>query len=139
MVNALWAALEEHRIRPDRLIVLSHVRDYGIVKSVLPSLKALAGGFKVRVEPEALVVPMDSLKAALAKFLEVLREAKKQGEVVLDITPARKSLASMGMKAAQLEGISRILYLHLRKIELGDWPYPLIPVTMHEMNDLGAL
>lgn len=138
-MNAFWAALEEHKVIPEKVVVLAHARDKKAVGGVLPSLKTVAKGFDIQVEPEMQVVPEDSLQKGLARIAEVLKEAKKKGEVVLDITPARKSLATVAMRAAQMEGVAKVLYLHLKKVELGAWPYPLIPSTLHECHDLGAL
>ncbi len=139
MINAFWVALEGFGIRPDRILVLAHARHKQTVSRVLPSLKIVAKGFGVNVEPELQVVPEEDLKQALAKIAQVFKDARGQGEVVLDITPARKNLASVAMRAAQTEGVSKILYLHLKRMEAGDMPYPLIAMTLHQSCDLGTL
>jgi len=139
MVNAFWAAVETHGVRAETVIALSTKSCKAAVESTLPSLKIIAGEFGIEPRFEHKVVPEDDLGEAHWRIRSLLRDWGGHGEIILDITPARKRLAAVALHAASAEGISRILYLYLRQLEAGDRPLALIPRTLRVASDLGAM
>ncbi|MFQ5911449.1 MAG: hypothetical protein ACE5IJ_12135, partial [Thermoplasmata archaeon] len=103
------------------------------------SLSVLAEGFGFEVKPEMRIIPEEDLGEAFERMVQILQTAKAEGQVILDITPARKSLASVAMRAAEAEGVSCILYLYLKDKVHGDRPYPVVPSTMYRSHDLGTM
>lgn len=103
-------------VRPNTVLVATHARHKEAVAAALPSLTALAEGLGLTVETKVEIVPEEELDEAFERMVRILREAREEGEVVLDITPARKSVARLAMRAAEVEEIPHVFYLYLKDI-----------------------
>ncbi len=139
VVNSVWSLLQEAAFIPDRLILLTHGPHKDVAARSAGTVQKLLASFGRPSDPEVVVVPETDLKASHDLLLRIMREAKGAGEVALNITPARKSLAAVAIVAAWETNVDRVYYLYLRDMKSKDHAYPLIPCDLQDLVDLREL
>jgi hypothetical protein len=139
VVNSVWSLLYEGLSVPSHLILITNGRHKDVAKRASDSLQTLLSFYGMTSVPEIIVVPEYDLRQVHDKLFEIMQKAKSEGEVALNITPARKSLATVAMVAAWETKVNRIHYVYLRSLKDADCPYPLIARDLHELLDLKEL
>ncbi len=135
----MWALLWEEAFIPDRLVVVTHAPHKRVAYDAAATLRTVLGAQRITTDPEVVVVPEADFADAHEKLRHLLKDAKTQGEVALNITPARKSLAVVAMVAGWDAGVDHIYYLYLKDMRGADRPYPLIARDLQELIDLKEL
>ena len=138
-MNSVWSLLWNGTFVPDRVVLLTHARHKVVAQRAASTLKTLLAAYGVPSEPRILIVPESDLKASHLAIHTEIRRVKAEGQVALNITPARKSLAAVAMVAAWDVGVDRIDYLYLKEMRAAERPYPLIARALHELVDLRSL
>jgi len=139
VVNSVWSLLYEGLSVPSRLVLVTNARHKDVARKAAETLQLLLSFYGVASVPDIIVVSEVDLRQCHDKMVEIMRQAKAQGEVALNITPARKSLASVAMVAAWETGVDRIHYVYLKDLKEADCPYPFIAKDLHELLDLKEL
>jgi hypothetical protein len=69
-------------------------------------------------------------------YKELVCSLKKEGQVAVDITPGRKYMSAIAMEIGLSMEIDHVYYLHLSDYSYENSPYPLVPLTRHELIDM---
>ena len=142
VINTFWAAADRDDWVPDRIYLVYN--DY--TKEFLPGISAVMERIILeydgdRPEIYCKCVDENDLAGVFKTYKGIISQERKLGnEIAIDITPGRKYMSAFSLYAGLKEGsIDKIYYIHIRGRKFMNRPYPLIPVSYCELEDIVSI
>jgi len=137
VVNSFWAILYHRDLRPSKVHILFRTSDEDRAKSCIEGLKEI-----LEVEEMDCLVKEHEVKEKFdlmgpAEIVEEIMEESEENKIVLDITPARKFMASGSLVQAMKRDIEDVYYLYIDEVdEAAKRPYLDIPLPRQELLEM---
>jgi len=134
VVNSFWATLFHTDIIPDEIQVIYKKHDKDMAESSIEGIKKILEVKDIDAEIEEYVIEdeFDVMKAA-----EHVEEICEDGRpVILDITPARKAMASGSVIEGVKMEVEGVLYLYIDSVKNADRPYLDIPLPRQDLVEM---
>ncbi len=136
VLNTIWAAYEESRWQPVKIILFRLVPEEakpGIKSKLDTAYEAFLKWLTVFQESYNLSIQLDTqicVEQDYATFFEKFKDVVKSHTDrprAIDITPGRKFASAIGLRIGIAEKVDSIFYLHLLDDTYNNHEYPLIP------------
>lgn len=134
VVNSFWATLFHTDIIPDEIQVIYKKHDKDMAESSIKGIKKILEVKDIDAEIEEYVIEdeFDVMKAA-----EHVEEICEDGRpVILDITPARKAMASGSVIEGVKMEVEGVLYLYIDSVKNADRSYLDIPLPRQDLVEM---
>ncbi len=134
VVNSFWAVLFHTDITPKEIHVIYKKHDRELAQKSIEGLKTILEekGIDAEVDEYLIEDEFDVMKAA-EHVEEICDESYP---VILDITPARKAMASGSVIEGLKMEIEGVLYLYIDSVENADKPYLDIPLPRQDLVEM---
>jgi len=134
VVNSFWAALFHTDITPEDIHVIYKKHDKEMAVKSIEGIKTILEIKDIEAEIDEYVIEdeFDVMKAA--EHVEEICE--EDHPVVLDITPARKAMASGSVIEGVKMEVEGVLYLYIDSVENADRPYLDIPLPRQDVVEM---
>lgn len=136
VVNALWAAAEQHDFAPDRVYLLSSRAEEPVAKAVADALGLVQGALGKPGDVQVASFPDNDLWAA-RKAVQAIVDAHANDEIAIDVTPGR-TLAKLALffTATRNEAVQHVFYLDVPGFDYRDEPHPLVPRRLEKCRSV---
>lgn len=135
VVNSFWAILFHRDLTPSKVHILFRSSDEDKTESCIEGLKKIleAEEIECTIEEHEVEERFDLMGPA-----EIVNEIMDENEkIVLDITPARKFMASGSLVQAMKRDIEDVYYLYIDEVdESAKRPYLDIPLPRQELLEM---
>ncbi|PTD94889.1 hypothetical protein C9439_00160 [archaeon SCG-AAA382B04] len=131
LVNSYWAILFHDGISFDSIHVISTRQEIDDVKKALKEVSRNYG-FTPSVKLNHLENDLDVKKPA--KVVEEINS--EQNNVFINITPAKKVVASSALIKGIASDVEKIYYLHIDEVSNASYPYFDIPFSRQDLVEL---
>ncbi len=136
LINSLWASVREHDYIPDKVYICSTRKNIKGANRNSKRITALLEGCDKDPTITVVEIPENDFVVTGRKVSEIIRKEKKENnKVALDITSARKAIASPALIAADRFKADHIFYLYIEDTANADRPYMMIPLRIQHSND----
>ena len=125
VISCYWAYIERSKRVPD-------IIHFIVTNLTLQFLGDLRRAFSIISEKEITfnytIVNEEDLEGMLTSLKQVIKEYKEKGyEIVVDVTPGRKTMSIALAQVAFEANADEVYYLHLKERKYEGYLYPLIP------------
>ncbi|TET90095.1 MAG: hypothetical protein E3J35_07680 [Methanomassiliicoccales archaeon] len=136
MPNSLWASIRDHGYIPDRVYICSSKKNVKGASKNKERVSALLEGYDRKVTVSIVEIPENNFVEIGNTIADIVkREKKARNEVALDITSARKAIASPALIVADKYKADHIFYLYIEDVTNANRPYMMIPMKIQHSND----
>lgn len=134
--NSLWASIKEQGYIPDKVYICSTKKNMKGATKNKDRVSILLQGYGRKATVTMVEIPENDFVVIGEKIADILKKEKKAGnEVALDITSARKAIASPALIVADKFKADHIFYLYLEDVANANRPYMMIPLKIQHSND----
>lgn len=99
-------------------------------------ISSLLEAYDKKATVSVVEIPENDFVVTGKKVADIIKREKKAGnEVALDITSARKAIASPALIVADKFKADHIFYLYIEDVTNADRPYMMIPLKIQHPND----
>ncbi len=128
--------MRERDYVPDKVYVCTTRKNSKSVHRCRERISTLLEGFGKKVTITTVEIPENDFLAVGTKIADIIKKEKKaKNSVALDITPARKAIASPALIAANEFNADHIFYLYIEDITNANRPYMMIPLNIQHSTD----
>jgi hypothetical protein len=136
MINSLWASVRQQGYIPDKVYICSTKKNMKGANRNSKRITALLEGCDKDPIITVVEIPENDFIVTGKKISEMIKKEKKSNnKVALDITSARKAIASPALIAADRFKADHIFYLYIQDITNANRPYMMIPLNIQHSND----
>lgn len=134
VVNSFWAALFHTDFRPKDIHVIYKKHDSEVAEKSIEGLKTILEVEDIDAEVNEYVIEdeFDVMKAA--EHVEDICDERYP--VILDITPARKAMASGSVIEGVKMEVEGVFYLYIDSVDNADRPYLDIPLPRQDLVEM---
>ncbi len=134
VVNSFSAVLFHTEIIPDEIHVLYKREDEEVAEVGISGLYELMDVKEIGCELVQHVIEEDFDLLKPARVVEEIMES--DGDVVIDITPAKKFMSSTALLEGRKYGVDGVFYLYIDHVEDADRPYLDIPLPRQDLIEM---
>ncbi len=134
VVNSFFSVLYHTDVRPEKVCVLYRASDEERAEASIAGLEEVLEFMDMdsEIEEHEIEDEFDLMKPA-GELEDIMRG---DGSVVIDITPARKFMASSALVEGVEKDVDAIYYLYIDSVEDADRPYLDIPLPRHDLVEM---
>jgi len=137
VVNSFWAILFHKEIKPSKVHILFRSSDEERAGLCIEGLNQILEAEEIDCAIETHEVKERFDLMGPAKIVEEIMRESKENKIVLDITPARKFMASGSLVQAMKRDIEDVYYLYIDEVdEAAKRPYLDIPLPRQELLEM---
>ena len=134
-LNTYYAMLKETDYRPDAIWIFTESSYEDQLPVLDEGLRIISIGYDFQPKISSRVVPEGEIIDAALEIGGLVSSLKKDHEVAMDITSARKSLVVGAILSTANFKLDRIFYLMIDTLQDASKPYPMIPRQHHSLVD----
>ncbi len=134
VVNSFWAILHHTDVIPNKIHVIYKQNDRERAERGISGIREIL--LKKDIDAEVKMHEIEDM-------FDIMDAAKKVGEicekcdhVVLDITPARKAMASGAVIRGMKNDVDSVFYLYIDSVKDADRPYLDIPLPRQDLVEM---
>ncbi len=137
VVNSFWSILFHRDIRPSKIHILFRTSDEDRAESCIEGLKEILKAEEIDCTIEKHEVKERFDLMGPAEIVKDIMAESEESKIVLDITPARKFMASGSLVQAMKRDIEDVYYLYIDEVdEATKRPYLDIPLPRQELLEM---
>jgi hypothetical protein len=136
LINSLWASIREQDYTPDKVFICSTKKNLEGATRNKERIASLLEGHDKKADISIVEIPENDFVVIGNKVADLIKGEKDAGnEVALDITSARKAIASPALIVADKYKADHIFYLYIENVTNADRPYLMIPLGIQHPTD----
>ena len=136
VINSLYAVLKQTDNRPDVVHIVTETIFKDKLDKTTKGVRMVLDGFGLHAAVKTMIVAEGKYVVAGKAIQGLVKKLRSEGhEIVVDITPGRKSLVSGAMLALNKEQVAHIYYLDINTIVGVNLPYEMIPRQIQSLKD----
>ncbi|GEM_PF-5763650 len=137
VVNSFWAILYHRDLKPSKVHILFRSSDEERAESCVEGLNQILEAEEIDCTIEKHEVKERFDLMGPADIVEEIMEKAQESKIVLDITPARKFMASGSLVQAMKRDVEDVYYLYIDEVdEAAKRPYLDIPLPRQELLEM---
>jgi len=134
VVNSLWAVLHHTEVIPTEINVIYKENDKQRAEKSTEGIRSILQKKKIDADIQMHEIKdMFDIREAADK-LEVICD--KDEHIILDITPARKAMASGAIISGMKKDVDGVFYLYIDSVKDADKPYLDIPLPRQDLVEM---
>jgi hypothetical protein len=136
VINSLYAVLKQTDNKPDVIYVVTESIFRDKLDKTVEGVKIVLDHFGFHAAVSTMIVAEGNLTAAGKAVGGLAKKLNDKGyDIIVDITPGRKSLVAGTLLALKKDQVSHIFYLDIKTIEDVNYPFEMIPKQIQSLKD----
>ena len=138
VINTIWAACKMDKYVADKFVLLVNPKlKNEWIDTVMNWIPFIVSEYSSKC-PDIILHEFKEtdFTTIMNNYEDLICGFKKEGQVAVDITPGRKYMSAIAMEMGISKQADHVYYLHLKDHTYEHSPYPLIPLTRHELLDM---
>jgi hypothetical protein len=136
LINSLWASVREQDYVPDRVYICSTKKNMKGAQRNSERILTLMESYGKKPSITIIEIPENDFVETGKKISDIFKKEKKaKNKIALDITSARKAIASPALIAADNQRVDHIFYLYIENTANASRPHLMIPLSIQHLND----
>lgn len=134
VVNSFWAIQHHTGAIPTNIHVIYKTNDRERAERGMGGMREILS--KKEIQANIEMHEIEDIYDIMEGGRKVEEICKDHEDIILDITPARKAMASGAVISGIKNDIDRVFYLYIDSVEGGDRPYLDIPLPRQDLVEM---